>query len=1102
MLHRRRFFMEKGMLKKNTCCLISIFAVLLSGQVWAGNYSGGTGEPNNPFRICDANDMNEIGAHPNDWDKHFVLVNDINLAEYTGTEFNIIGTSYTNSFTGVFDGNSHTISNFTYSSTGTDYIGIFGCVKGASAKIKNLGLINSNVDAGTGDNIGSLVGYVLSGDINNCRVEKGMVSGHNYVSGIIGYNKGTVENCSSTATVSGFQYVGGVAGYLIGHLENTFYNGNVSGTAMVGGLVGYASASSITNCYAQGSASGSVWVGGLVGYGGGISYCYAASIISCSGISGGLVGDGSTLAYNSYWDTEVSGKDWSRAGTGKTTAEMQSVGTYFGWGYHPVWNIDDGNDYPRLIWENLPGMPIDDVLTDLLPGQGTEQDPFLVSTAEQLNSIGLCYGEWDKHFRLISDVNLAQCGTASFNIIGVDYSRPFAGVFDGNGHSISNLTINEIKRSYIGPFDKVDGINAQIKNLIVVDPNVIVIGSSNYVGSVVGSLSSGTVQNCFTVGGSIAGYNFVGGLVGSNGGEIIQSSFSGTCSGNLDVGGLVGANAGIIRNSLAESSVYAEESVGGLAGVNGHLIMNSYCEGMVTGDSDVGGLVGVNAEEIFDSYSATAVVGNNGVGGLVGSGSGVVYNSNWDVNTSGLATSEGGTGLTTEQMYDKSSFPNWGCDAAWKINDGNDYPRLYWEDTEGEVLGCEFPWPGSGTSSDPFLITSEERLAALAVLWHAWDKHYRVMADLDLAALPTDDWNVIAPSAAFAFSGVFEGNGHRISNLKCLTAKQGLAGLFGCLDGPPATIQDVVLIDPNVSVSYGDGIGSLVGEVKSGKILRCAVLGAELTLTGLERTAGGLVGVNSGEISECSADAVVLGTCGYICGGGGLVASNHGQVYDCYASGEIAGGGLVGMNTGLVSNCYSAAIAVETGGLVELNYGDVLSSFWDVNSSGATTSAGGTGLTTTEMQMWGSYEAVGWDFNDVWNICEGTGYPKLIWQIPAADYLCPDGVDFIDYSFLADHWMMTDYGDCNGVDLTGDGIVNNRDFSTLASYWGLVGCGSCGGVDYTGDGNVLYDDLAILANSWLITDYGDVNGAEITGDGKIDWLDLRYFTEQWLVGIE
>ena len=131
-------------------CLVICFLVSLA----QAKYNGGTGEPNNPYRISDANDMNAIGADSNDWDKHFILVNDINLAEYTGEQFNMIGDykGYghpdNKPFAGVFDGNSHTISNFTYDSNGVNRIGLFEGVDGG--EIKNLGLIDPNVNAGTG----------------------------------------------------------------------------------------------------------------------------------------------------------------------------------------------------------------------------------------------------------------------------------------------------------------------------------------------------------------------------------------------------------------------------------------------------------------------------------------------------------------------------------------------------------------------------------------------------------------------------------------------------------------------------------------------------------------------------------------------------------------------------------------------------------------------------------------------------------------------------------------------------------------------------------------------------------------------------------------
>ncbi|MHC4112568.1 MAG: GLUG motif-containing protein [Planctomycetota bacterium] len=190
-------------------------------------YGGGTGGPNDPYLIYTAEQMNEIGLSGNwgDLDKHFRLMADINLNAFTGTSFNIIGyyvkenSPDNKPFTGVFDGNGHTIANFTYKSNDRRCIGLFGFVLGENAEIKNLGLIDPDVDAGTGDYVGSLVGSLREGAVTDCYVQGGSVKGDNYVGGLVGtisYHgliiNGTITNCYSTASVSANLYVGGLVG--------------------------------------------------------------------------------------------------------------------------------------------------------------------------------------------------------------------------------------------------------------------------------------------------------------------------------------------------------------------------------------------------------------------------------------------------------------------------------------------------------------------------------------------------------------------------------------------------------------------------------------------------------------------------------------------------------------------------------------------------------------------------------------------------------------------------------------------------------------------------------------------------------------------------
>ncbi|MCP4263432.1 MAG: hypothetical protein GY774_38880, partial [Planctomycetes bacterium] len=287
--------------------LIAVCFVSLPAQA---QYGGGSGSARRPYLIYTAEQMNEIGANRNDWDKHFRLMEDIDLSAYTGTSFNIIGSMYS-SFRGVFDGNGHTISNFSYISTDVNRIGLFGNVQGENALIKDLGLINPNVDVGItvpwfiGQEIGSLVGNLQGGTITNCYADGGSVSGNDYVGGLVGnsYFYGTITNCTSSASVSGNDYVGGLVGEngYYSTITNCFAAGSVSGSGAdewwpggVGGLVGY-NEGRITNCTSSASVSGNYYVGGLVG-----NNSYFGTII-CSDASNTVTGDisvGGLAGYN------------------------------------------------------------------------------------------------------------------------------------------------------------------------------------------------------------------------------------------------------------------------------------------------------------------------------------------------------------------------------------------------------------------------------------------------------------------------------------------------------------------------------------------------------------------------------------------------------------------------------------------------------------------------------------------------------------------------------------------------------------------------------------------------------------------------------------
>jgi len=237
-------------------------------------YGGGNGTADDPYLIYTAEQMNTIGTEPNDWEKHFKLMADIDLSKYKDTDFNMIGyasgwwgsSENKHPFTGVFDGNGKTISNFNYnSSIGKSYIGIFSYIQGAT--LKNIYLVDPNINTEGGEYVGSLVGF-SRGTITTCYIQGGTISGSSEVGGLVGNNAGRITKCASSATVLGSAAIGGIAGYNQNAIIGDCYSfGYVSGTRTVGGLVGFSgSHASIAYCYSAGKVHGTDNVGGLLGH--------------------------------------------------------------------------------------------------------------------------------------------------------------------------------------------------------------------------------------------------------------------------------------------------------------------------------------------------------------------------------------------------------------------------------------------------------------------------------------------------------------------------------------------------------------------------------------------------------------------------------------------------------------------------------------------------------------------------------------------------------------------------------------------------------------------------------------------------------------------
>ncbi len=727
----------------------------ISGALWAGTYSGGDGTSVRPYKISSPADWQTLMTTPGDWGKHFVLTADIDLeGEQTPVGNNttpfvgrLDGSGYTigyidiylpdSDYVGLFGrigaaGQVKNLKLIEVHALGRRYVGglcganfgqiidcsVTGTLSGSDwyvgglCGLNNAGTVSRSYAAvyvfGESLYVGGLCGGNYQGTITCCYSSSYVFGDGNHVGGLCGYNfsSGQIHDSYATGIVTGEgNNVGGLCGgNSSGTISRCHASGMVMGVSSVGGLVGYNfSSGSIYQCYALGAVSGSGnSIGGLCGYAaaGTIGQCYAAGLVTGSSFAGGLCGFNSGTVSDCFWDMETTGKSASAGGSGvagKTTAQMQTLETFTsaGWDFAD----DDGdaadwqmgsNRYPQLAWE---------IVAQYSGGSGTEADPYQIANKQDLLTMAAANEDYDKHFILTADIDLAgQTFTTAVIARDMDASdrnfqgASFRGTFDGRGHRIMNLTINNYHGDYVGLFGVNDGT---IKNLTLT--HAIVRGDW-YAGLLAGD-NWGTISHCFVYG-SIDADELVGGIAAVNAGVIER------CYANCDVYGTdtcgvaVGQNYGQVYQCSTKGSVGGIWEIGGLVGENLEWgsIRDCYSMALVacrqggSPSKGAGGLVGNNNGGTFSGcYSAGRVISETvfaSLGGLIGINSGECMGTCfWDVQASGQTSgvgegsSEGVFGKTTEQMQTLTTF----TDAGWLffyrpvwMMSGQDYPRLIW----------------------------------------------------------------------------------------------------------------------------------------------------------------------------------------------------------------------------------------------------------------------------------------------------------------------------------------------------------------------------------------------------------------------------------------
>jgi len=506
-------------------------------------------------------------------------------------------------------------------------------------------------------------------------------------------------------------------------------------------------------------------------------------------------------------------------------------------------------------------------------------------------------------------------------------------------------------------------------------------GSLN-VGGLAGACVGGIVRDS-GVSGRIAGAQgswALGGLAGRADAESRVANCHANTSVEVDahghdLGGLIGTCFGIeIDHSYATGNVAggpASYNLGGALGsCLGVSVRNSYAIGEVSGFRRLGGFVGsVQTGTLIINCHASGKVlrgsepwGRGGFAGYIDRSSDVrLKGCFWDADRSLASDSAGGEGLTGLQMQDPNIFRAAGWDFVddlgdgaadlWLVPQGGEYPVLaaFCDQHQRHEL------KGAGLASDPYQIETAEDLGAMGRYNpSAW---YRLVADIDLSGVT---WSA-APIATF--SGVFDGRGRRIRHLTLRSNGPERLGLFGRVESG-GWVFDLGLEDVEIIAADGSvGVGGLVGE-NAGNVFRCFVRGT-IQAGDAGRNAGGLIGMNRlGVVKDCYAVAEMRAATGSRQIGGLIGYDYMGTVVNCYVAGRGSGGaaetsgGLVGRSSehAATTSCYFLAAL----------------------AGGGPDRGVGVPLTTEQMTQRATFE--GWDFRNVWTLCEGKGYPRLRWE--------------------------------------------------------------------------------------------------------------------------
>jgi len=538
-------------------------------------------------------------------------------------------------FSGTFDGGGHVISkvnidrlnslvrliregkptvdsDFNYRN---NYLGLFGCI--VRGRVENLGLDGVNIRGG--NYAGGIAGRISGNSIIVNSYSIGKVKGIDNVGGVAGAvdMNSSVSNSYSTGKVEGDEVnVGGIAGLvnMNSSVSNSYSTSQVIGFNGIGGVAGVVSGnSSVTNCVALNLALTSMQTSMRTN----ASVGRVAGLLQNAVLSNNAAHTG-IENHNGYTHWPIDNGADAKNGADITAAELLADGT-LGGRFKDGWTTKNGY-LPGLRGEALAFLTHlhKEAQMEMFDTHWYAANPkatnFTISAASELAGLAeIVNGTWGgnpkednfkgKTITLAGNIDLSRYH--NWVPIGYSPSYNYSGTFDGGGHVISKLTINNHRAyPYFGLFGCIAGGN--VKNLGLEEVSI----NGNYnnynvdysAGAVVGKIGNGSIANSYSTGtldfSNAARYYY--GNIGGIAGNVVNSS---------------------VINSYSTATVIGDYYVGGIAGtVHEGSVVNSYSTGAVSGNYYVGGLTGIVTSKgsVVNSYSTSAVSGKSSVGGIAG----------------------------------------------------------------------------------------------------------------------------------------------------------------------------------------------------------------------------------------------------------------------------------------------------------------------------------------------------------------------------------------------------------------------------------------------------------------------------------------------------